>query len=96
VALASSILCLRDFSLALVRHSSSSFYFLSTCSSNSLSLYSSALLAFEELGSWGASFLRLWSLTYGGSSSVTLVVTFLLGLSISFTWSWEFSSTHKR
>ena len=49
-----------------------------------LCLCSSASLAFEELGSWGAFFSRLWSLTDGGSSSVTPVVTFLLGLPISF------------
>ena len=51
VASASSILYLRDFSLALARHSSSSFCFLNTYPSNSLSLCSSASLAFEELGS---------------------------------------------
>ena len=96
VTSASSILCLRDFSLALALHSSSSFYFLNTCSSSSLSLYSSASLALEEFGSWGASFSRLWSSTVGGSSSVTLVVTFLLPLPISVAWSWESLSTHKR
>jgi hypothetical protein len=96
VALASSILCLRDFFLGIAWHSSSFFCFLSTCSSNSLSLCSSASLAYEELGSWGAYFLRLWSSTVGGSSSVTLVVTFLLGLPISFVWLWEFLSIHKR
>jgi hypothetical protein len=81
VASASSIICLSDFSLALVRHSSSSFCFRSTCFSNSLSLCSSALLAFKVFGSWGPSFSRLWSSPVAdGSSSVVLMLYYLVYL----------------
>jgi hypothetical protein len=77
VASASFILSLRDFSLALARHSSSSIWFLSTCSSNSLS-HSSASLAPEEFGSWMCIFFKTlvfdcWWVTFGYSSGYFLV-----------------------